>query len=163
LDLDPPGQSTYPGFAATERLVGIRAVCPTDLQNRGRELWHDGGGAPTPVLRVYNRMIVDAGVGTPVPLPPRLPGPVALQGALRRTEPRDVQRPGHPNWFFRWTKRALPRLRHPMLPEARLLSEMDALPEDLDRWVLKPLFSFSGAGVKVDVTAADVDAVPAAE
>jgi hypothetical protein len=82
---------------------------------------------------------------------------------FRLTEPLDVQWAGHPNWFFRWSKHALPRLRHPMVPEARLLSELDSVPEDLERWVLKPLFSFSGAGVKVDVTAADVAAVPAAE
>jgi hypothetical protein len=151
LDLDPPGQSTYPDFAATERLVGIRAVCPTDLEKRGRELWYDRDGKPTRVVRVYNRMIVDELVAKRVALPFRL------------TEPLDVQWAGHPNWFFRWSKHALPRLRHPMVPEARLLSEMDALPKDLDRWVLKPLFSFSGAGVKVDVSAADVDAVPAAE
>ena len=151
LDLDPPGQSTYPDFAATERLVGIRAVCPTDLHKRGRELWYDREGTPTRVLRVYNRLIVDELVAKQVTLP------------FRMTEPLDVQWAGHPNWFFRWSKHALPRLRHPMVPEARLLSEMDALPADLDRWVLKPLFSFSGAGVKVDVTPADVEAVPAAE
>src|SRR5262249_1112118 len=34
-------------------------------------------------------------------------------------------------------------------------------PEDLQNWVLKPLFSFAGSGVKVDVTRADLDAVPA--
>ena len=59
---------------------------------------------------------------------------------------------GHPNWFFRWSKHALPGLKHPLVPEARLLSDFDHAPDDLDRWVLKPLFSFSGSGVKVDVT-----------
>src|SRR5574341_2248696 len=31
LDLDPKQQGTYPDFAATEKLFGIRAVCPTDV------------------------------------------------------------------------------------------------------------------------------------
>ena len=75
----------------------------------------------------------------------------------------DVQWAGHPNWFFRWSKHALPGLRHPLVPEARLLSELDPVPEDLENWVLKPLFSFSGSGVQVDVTRADVRRVPASE
>ncbi len=35
------------------------------------------------------------------------------------------------------------------------------MPKDLENWVLKPLFSFAGSGVKVEVTPADVAAVPA--
>ena len=59
LDLDPPGQGTYPDFAATEKLFGIRAVCPTDLTKSGRELWYERDGKKTRILRVYNRLIVD--------------------------------------------------------------------------------------------------------
>ena len=33
------------------------------------------------------------------------------------------------------------------------------MPADLDRWVLKPLFSFSGQGVLINVTPADLHAV----
>ncbi len=50
------------------------------------------------------------------------------------------------------------------MPEARLLSETSSrVPDDLERWVLKPLFSFSGSGVKVDVTPEDLAAVPESE
>ena len=43
LDLDPPGQGTYPDFAATEKLFGIRAVCPTDLdEERARAVVRAG-------------------------------------------------------------------------------------------------------------------------
>jgi hypothetical protein len=148
LDLDPPGQGTYPDFAATEKLFGIRAVCPTDLEKRGRELWYERDGKKTRILRVYNRMIVDEIVAKNVELP------------FRFTDALDVQWAGHPNWFFRWSKHALPGLRHALVPEARLLSDFDRAPDDLDRWVLKPLFSFSGSGVKVDVTPEDFAAVP---
>jgi len=148
LDLDPPGQGTYPDFAATEKLFGIRAVCPTDLTKSGRELWYERDGKRTRVLRVYNRLIVDEVVEKKVHLP------------FRFTEELDVQWAGHPNWFFRWSKHALPGLKHPLVPEARLLSDFDRAPDDLDRWVLKPLFSFSGSGVKVDVTPEDLAAVP---
>ena len=151
LDLDPPGQGTYPDFAATERLFGIRAVCPTEVTKSGRELWYDRDGRRTRILRVYNRVIVDELVAKKVELP------------FRFTEELDVQWAGHPNWFFRWSKHALPGLRHPLVPEARLLSELDRIPDDLERWVLKPLFSFSGTGVKVDVTPEDLAAVPESE
>ena len=33
------------------------------------------------------------------------------------------------------------------MPRARLLSELDERPADLDRYVLKPLFSYAGSGV----------------
>ena len=151
LDLDPPGQGTYPDFAATEKLFGIRAVCPTDLKKSGRELWYERDGKKTRVLRVYNRLIVDEIVEKKVHLP------------FRFTEELDVQWAGHPNWFFRWSKHALPGLKHPLVPEARLLSDFDRAPDDLDQWVLKPLFSFSGSGVKVDVTPEDLAAVPEKE
>ena len=37
------------------------------------------------------------------------------------------------------------------------------MPDDLERWVLKPLYSFSGSGVNVDPTPADLAAIPEAE
>jgi hypothetical protein len=151
LDLDPPGQGTYPDFAATGKLFGIRAVCPTDVTRSGRELWYERDGKRTRILRVYNRVIVDELVARGVTLPFRL------------TDELDVEWAGHPNWFFRWSKHSLPALRHPLVPEARLLSDLDRVPDDLERWVLKPLFSFSGSGVNVDVTPAAVAAVPEAE
>jgi hypothetical protein len=149
MDIDPEHQSTYPDFAATEKLFGVRSVCPTKMTRRGRELYYDRDGRATRILRIYNRMIVDELVAKKIELPFRL------------TEPLDVQWAGHPNWFFRWSKHALPRLRHPLVPEARLLSE--GVPEDLESWVLKPLFSFSGTGVVVDLTPEVVAAVPLAE
>jgi hypothetical protein len=149
MDLDPKQQGTYPDFAATEKLFGVAPVCPLDVRLRGRELWYERDGKPTRILRIYNRMIVDELVAKAVELPFQL------------TDELDVQWAGHPNWFFRWSKHALPRLRHPLVPESRLLS--DGVPADLERWVLKPLFSFSGSGVNVDPTRADVDAVPEAE
>lgn len=151
LDLHPERQGTYPDFAATEKLFGVRPVCPTRVEKRGRELWYERDGRMTRILRVYNRMIVDELVATRAELPFRL------------TDALDVEWAGHPNWFFRWSKHALPTLRHPLVPEARLLSDFASPPPDLERWVLKPLFSFSGTGVNVSPTAADLAAVPAAE
>jgi hypothetical protein len=149
MDLDPKQQGTYPDFAATEKLWGVASRSPLDVSVRGRELWYERDGKPTRILRIYNRMIVDELVARAVELPFQL------------TDELDVQWAGHPNWFFRWSKHALPRLRHPLVPESRLLA--DGVPDDVERWVLKPLFSFSGSGVNVDPTRSDLEAVPEAE
>ena len=150
LDLDPPSQGTYPDFRVTEKLFGIRSIAPEEITKRGRELWYEREGKATRILRIYNRLIVDELVATGVSLP------------FDFRDELDVQWAGHPNWFFRWSKHSLPGLRHPLVPEALLLSELDRVPSDLENWVLKPLFSFSGLGVQVDVTRADVERVPAA-
>jgi len=150
LDIDPPTQKTAVDFAFTERLWGVRPVCPTKVVRRGRELWYDRDGKPTRILRIYNRVIVDELEGKKIALP------------FRFTEPLDVSWAGHPNWYFRWSKHSLPAIRHRAVPEARFLSDFDRPPEDLPNWVLKPLFSFAGSGVKVDVTEQDLSAVPEA-
>jgi len=150
MDIDPPTQKTYPDFTMSEQLWGISAVCPTEVERRGRELWYRRNGKPTRILRIYNRVIFDELAGRGLKLP------------FDFREPLDVAWAGHPNWYFRWSKHSLPAIRHETAPEAHLLSDMRRPPEDLDDWVLKPLFSFAGAGVKVDVTAEDLWAIPAA-
>ena len=146
MDIDPPTQKTGIDFAFTEQLWNVRAVSVSDLETRGRELWYRRDGKPTRVLRIYNRLIFDELIAKGISIP------------IDFTRPLDVEWAGHPNWYFRWSKHSLPGLRHPTVPEARLLSE--GVPPDPENWVLKPLFSFAGSGVKVDVTRADLDAVP---
>jgi hypothetical protein len=51
-------------------------------------------------------------------------------------------------------------LRHPLVPRAWRLSELPELPERLESFVLKPLFSFAGVGVQVDVTPEMLAAIP---
>jgi hypothetical protein len=149
LDLDPPRQKTAIDFAFTEQFWGIRAVDPSQIEKRGQELWYDKDGRPTRIHRLYNRLIFDelesAGAALPFDL----------------RQPLDVSWAGHPNWYFRWSKHCLPKLRHPTVPEAVLLSDLPSPPSDLENWVLKPLFSFAGSGVRVEVTAEDLAAVPA--
>ena len=58
-------------------------------------------------------------------------------------------------------KAGAPYIDHPAVPRARYLSELDKVPEDLSNYVLKPLFSFAGSGVKVDVTDADYHSLEA--
>lgn len=148
LDLDPPSQKTAIDFAFTEAFWGVRAIDPGEIEKRGRQLWYRGDGKRTRILRIYNRVIFDEIEAKGVTLPFDL------------TEPLDVSWAGHPNWYFRWSKHSLPQLRHPAAPEAFFLSDLAAPPPDLSNWVLKPLFSFAGSGVKVEVTPEDLAAVP---
>jgi len=148
LDLDPPHQKTAIDFAFTEQFWGVKALDPSQIEKRGRELWYRRDGRATRIRRIYNRLIFDelevSGARLPFDLTSRL----------------DVSWAGHPNWYFRWSKHCLPELRHPAVPESVFLSDLPAVPKDLENWVLKPLFSFAGSGVKVEVTAEDIAAVP---
>jgi hypothetical protein len=151
LDLDPPRQKTAIDFAFTEQFWGVKALDPRQIKKWGRELWYDYNGRPTQIRRIYNRLIFDELQARGHELPFDL------------TEPLDVSWAGHPNWYFRWSKHCLPRLRHPAVPEAFFLSDLEAPPKDLENWVLKPLYSFAGSGVKVEVGPADLAAVPPAD
>lgn len=151
MDIDPPTQKTYVDFAFTEKLWGVRPVSATGIEKRGRELWYRRDGKPTRILRIYNRLIFDELAAKGISLP------------IDFREPLDVSWAGHPNWYFRWSKHSLPLLRHPAVPEAHFLSDFATLPDDLESWVVKPLFSFAGAGVRVDVTRAELEAIPEEE
>ncbi|WP_437933023.1 hypothetical protein [Sorangium sp. So ce341] len=151
LDLSPEKQKTYPDFAATKLLVGVDAVCPTALVREKDRLFRRVGGRLVPVRRLYNRVVFDELEAKRVELP------------FRYDEPLDVTWCSHPNWYWTWSKYTLPYLDHPAVPRARLLSALDEAPPDLERYVLKPLFSFAGSGVKVDVAREDIDAIPEGE
>ena len=152
LDVDPWQQGTWPDFRLTERLLpGIAVRCPRDLRRRGRGLVYERDGRAVPVKRVFNRVIwsdLDRVQGD-------------LDWSFR--DALDFEWAGHPNWFFRYSKLALPWLDHPAVPRARMLDREGAWPAGLDRYVLKPPFSFSGRGVVLDVTRGVLDAIPVEE
>jgi hypothetical protein len=53
----------------------------------------------------------------------------------------------------------LPFIQHPYVPPATFLSDLHSIPANLEDYVLKPLFSFAGQGVVIDVTQADIEGV----
>ncbi|XYH92495.1 hypothetical protein ACMHYB_32035 [Sorangium sp. So ce1128] len=151
LDLHPEQQKTYPDFVATKLLVGVDAVCPTALVREKDRLFRRVGGRLVQVRRLYNRVVFDELESKRVELP------------FRYDEPLDVTWCSHPNWYWTWSKYTLPYIDHPAVPRARTLDAIERVPADLDRYVLKPLFSFAGSGVKVDVTPEHIAAIPEAE
>jgi hypothetical protein len=144
MDLDPPRQKTYPDFAATKLLFGVDAVDPTTLTKRGKQLFRGN----TRVRRIYNRVVFDELINKGVELP------------FDYREELDVEWAPHPNWYWVWSKYSLPFLRHASVPRATFVSELETIPDDLHRYVLKPLFSFAGGGVNVEPTRADIEAIP---
>ncbi|MBK9259609.1 MAG: hypothetical protein IPM54_07185 [Polyangiaceae bacterium] len=148
LDIDPPNQKTYPDFLATKELVGIDPVCPTTLIRDGRKLLRKVDGKLVQVRRIYNRVVFDELEARKIELP------------FRYTDDLDITWCSHPNWYWTWSKYTLPYIDHPAVPRARYLSDITEVPKDLERYVLKPLFSFAGSGVKVDPTLEDIQSIP---
>jgi len=149
LDLDPDTQKTYPDFRATQRWWGVEPVCLTSIRREGQKLYREKDGRRIPVKRVFQRVVFDELERTKLPR------------TFDFHEDLDVEWAPHPAWYFLWSKRSMLSLDHWAVPRTRLVSQ--GVPPDLPDHVLKPLWSFAGGGVKVDVTAADVAAIPASE
>src|SRR5690606_27554135 len=45
------------------------------------------------------------------------------------------------------------------VPKSYYLNKLDTIPSDLENYVLKPLYSFAGAGVEIHVTREMIDAI----
>ena len=140
LEIEPEKQKTRIDFAATEKLLGVREVCISDVVEHGKALFYKWNGIEIPIERIYNRVIFDE---------------------LSRTEKNfnfdlneelNVTWVPHPNWFYKISKYSLPVLKGEFVPKCFYLRDLSTYPDDLQNYVLKPLFSFAGLGVKIDVT-----------
>lgn len=147
LEIEPQKQKTRIDFAAMEKLIGIPEVCITDLIKKGKKLFYKKDGREFEVKRIYNRVIFDE-------LERK-----QIQSSFSFFDEVDVHWVGHPNWFFRISKYSLPQLKGNYVPESYYLNQLEKYPDDLSRFVLKPLFSFAGLGVDVDITKEKLDKI----
>ena len=147
LEIEPERQKTRVDFAATEKLIGVSEVCISDVIKHGKVLFYKKNGIEIPIERIYNRVIFDE---------------------LSRTEKNfnfDLQEElnvtwvPHPNWFYKISKYSLPVLKGEFVPKCFYLRDLNSYPADLENYVLKPLFSFAGLGVKIDVTKQMLDEI----
>ncbi len=148
LEIFPEQQKTRIDFYCTEQLLGIKMVCLTKLIAEGSTLLYMNNGIKTPIKRIYNRVIFDD-----------LQKQEGLGEIVDLTKGYDVEWTPHPNWFYRISKFTLPFIENPYVPQTYFLNELKQMPTDLENYVLKPLFSFAGMGVVIDVTMEDIDAV----
>ncbi|HLH02374.1 MAG TPA: hypothetical protein VKX25_06380 [Bryobacteraceae bacterium] len=147
LEIDPYEQKTAADFVLTQKLLGIRIADIRQLEKRGRKLYLDG----VEVRRIYNRVIADE---------------LVRKNIRANFEFRDdlhVEWAGDPNWFFLLSKFSLPWFRHECVPETFFLDSAAEIPADLENYVLKPLYSFAGLGVKIAPTADDLAGIPGEE
>ena len=149
LEINPHEQKTRIDFYCTQDYLGIPIVSLTDLVREGNKLFYIAGGNKIQVKRIYNRVIFDE----------LLQQKETLGSFVDLTQELDVEWVPHPNWFYRISKFTLPFIKHPYVPETFFLNEVKQLPADLENFVLKPLFSFAGQGVIIDVTKEDIDKV----
>ncbi|OAB29517.1 hypothetical protein SAMN05444395_106149 [Flavobacterium fryxellicola] len=149
LEIEPEKQNTKIDFYYCQRDIGIPIVCVTELIKKGKQLYYKNeNGDEILIKRIYNRVIFDE-----LDLRPD------LKLDFNFSDDLEVEWAGHPNWFFRISKFILPFLKGKYFIETTLLSELQEIPKDLENYVLKPLFSFSGTGVIFHVTQADIEAV----
>ena len=151
MEIDPQNQKTLPDFLVTQKELGIAIVDVATLKKRGDKLYYTKSGREIEVRRIYNRCIVDELEKKGIKLP------------FDIREPLDVEWAGHPNWYFRISKFSIPYLNHPCVPDTWFLDEHPSIPDDNENYILKPLYSFAGSGIKFAPTEADIDAIPAAE
>jgi hypothetical protein len=146
LELKPKTQKTRIDFSCIKDYLGVNTVCITKLIREGSKLYYINEGRKISIKRIYNRLVMDE----------LNAAKETLGEIVDITDELDVEWVPHPNWFYRISKHTLPMLSHPFIPKTEYLNNIQAIPKDLEQYVLKPLFSFAGQGVIIDVKADDI-------
>jgi hypothetical protein len=148
LEVEPDKQATVIDFFATKEALGIESLCVTDLKVEGKDVYYYKGGRKIKVERIFNRVIFD-----------ELIKRIDLPREFRFNMGANVEWVGHPNWFFRLSKFTLPFIKSQYVPDSYFLNEIETIPTDLENYVLKPLYSFAGTGVIINLNRFDIDAI----
>jgi hypothetical protein len=149
LEIEPEKQTTYIDMLSTSRELNIPCVCVTEVFKAGNKLYYkDSSGQDTEIRKIYNRVIFD-----------ELLSRKDLKLSFDFKDELDVEWIGHPNWFYRISKFCLPLLKSGYVPDTFFLKDLSVWPEDLENYVLKPLYSFAGSGVVIDLQPEDLDSI----
>ena len=149
MDVDAPDQKTAIDFFVTQKYTGIRILALSDIFKEGKSLFYREDGKKIRLKRIYNRLIFDEVANKPE----------LFEQHFDPREELDIEWVTHPNWFYRISKYTMPFLNNDFVPETFFLNDLTTIPADLENYVLKPLFSFAGMGVIIDVTKADITAI----
>jgi len=149
MDIDAPNQKTAIDFFVTAKYLGIKILALEEISKEGNQLFYKENGQKIQLKRIYNRLIFDEiAENTDI-----------FKNSFDPREELDIEWITHPNWFYRISKYTMPFLKSEFVPETRFLNTIENIPTDLENYVLKPLFSFAGMGVIIDVTEADITAI----
>ncbi|MFD1257404.1 hypothetical protein ACFQ3S_11405 [Mucilaginibacter terrae] len=149
MDVNATEQKTAIDFFVTQQYLGTPIVGLDELKQKGNQLFYEVNGEEHLIKRIYNRLIfneIDTD-GNP------------FDNRVDVRQPLDVEWVSHPNWFYRISKFTMPFLKGDAIPKTYFLHELESIPADLENYVLKPLFSFAGQGVIIDVTPADLGVI----
>jgi hypothetical protein len=149
MEIDPEGQKTLPDFNLTEKMLGVRTVDITSIRKHGSQLYYMRRGGRVEIRRIYNRAIADELQRRNVGL------------GFDWRDDLNVEWAGHPNWYFRISKFSIPYLKHESVPKTWFLDRLERIPDDLENYALKPLYSFAGLGVVIGPKKQDIEAIPA--
>lgn len=149
MDIDADQQKTAIDFHITAKYLGIKVLSLQDIKKEGKNLYYMQDDRKILLKRIYNRLIFDE-IADHTDL---------FTGSFDPREKLDIEWITHPNWFYRISKYTLPFLKGDFVPPTYFLDKLEVIPEDLENYVLKPLFSFAGTGVIIDVKREDIDKI----
>ena len=147
LEILPHQQKTRIDFYCTEKYFNIPIVCITEIFVEEKQLFYEKAGKKIKIDRIYNRIVLDELKNQTKEIQDK--------GALLWSN-LDIEWVSHPHHFFRISKFLLPFLKHTYIPKAQFLDQLTETPTALDKYILKPLFSFAGQGVMIDISADDI-------
>lgn len=148
LEILPHQQKTRIDFYCTEKYLNIPIICITELFIEENYLFYERAGKKIKIDRIYNRIVLDELKNQTKE--------IQEKGALLQNN-LEVEWVTHPHHFFRISKFLLPFLNHPYIPKTKFINQLTETPTALDTYILKPLFSFAGQGVIIDISAADIE------
>jgi hypothetical protein len=148
LEILPHQQKTRIDFYLTEKYFNIPTVCITELFIEERHLYYERAGKKIKIDRIYNRIVLDELKNQTKE--------IQEKGALLQNN-LEIEWVTHPHHFFRISKYLLPFLKHTYIPRTQFVDQLTEIPTALDKYILKPLFSFAGQGVIIDISPADIE------
>lgn len=149
MDIDAPNQKTAIDFLVTAQFLGLKILSLSDIKKENKSLYYEQDGKKIRLKRIYNRLIFDE-IGDNTDL---------FNDSFDPREELDIEWITHPNWFYRISKYTMPFLKSEFAPETFFLNQLSVIPSDLENYVLKPLFSFAGMGVIIDVKKEDIEGI----
>jgi glutathionylspermidine synthase len=149
MDVDAPNQKTAIDFFVTAKHLGIPVLALEEIRKEGSKLYYIENGEKIQLKRIYNRLIFDEIENNTE----------IFDTSFDPREELEIEWITHPNWFYRISKYTMPFLKSKFVPETKFLNTIETIPADLENYVLKPLFSFAGMGVIIEVTADDIKAI----
>jgi len=150
LEILPHQQKTRIDFYCTEKYLNTPTVCITEIFTEGNILYYQREGQKIKIDRIYNRIVLDE--------LKHQTKEIQEKGALLQNN-LAIEWVTHPHHFFRISKYLLPFLNHANIPRTQFVDQLTEAPSVLEKYILKPLFSFAGQGVIIDISAADIEKI----